>query len=140
MSPALDTVAGRDWRNTPQFDVWTATGTNEAGTRDVPESTSPRDSLSSKHKRATRDNIYTLKAKKQAIVNKGQFSLDSMTSKLDEILDRHLPKFDRQPKRVGLKLPKLKKLGGGDESKLPKLKKTNKKPEIKLPKLKKVSV
>ena len=83
---------------------------------------------------------YTLKAKKQAIVNKGQFSLDNMTSKLDEILDRHLPKFDRQPKRVGLKLPKLKKLGGGDESKLPKLKKTNKKPEIKLPKLKKVSV
>ncbi len=39
-------------------------GTNEAGTRDVPESTSPRDSLSSKHKRATRDNIYTIKAKK----------------------------------------------------------------------------
>jgi len=38
-------------------------GTNEAGTRDVPESTSPRDSLSKKHKRATRDNIYTIKAK-----------------------------------------------------------------------------
>ena len=39
-------------------------GTNEAGTRDVPESNSPRDSFSKKHKRATRDNIYTLKAKK----------------------------------------------------------------------------
>jgi len=40
-------------------------GTNEAGTRDVPESTSPRDSLSKKYKRATRDNVYTLKAKKE---------------------------------------------------------------------------
>ena len=40
-------------------------GTNEAGTRDVPESTSPRDSLSNKYKRATRDNIYTMKAKKE---------------------------------------------------------------------------
>ena len=39
-------------------------GTNEAGTRDVPESNSPRDSFSNKHKRATRDNIYTIKAKK----------------------------------------------------------------------------
>ena len=40
-------------------------GTNEAGTRDVPESVSPRDSLSNKYKRATRDNIYTMKAKKE---------------------------------------------------------------------------
>ena len=40
-------------------------GTNEAGTRDVPESTSPRDSLSNKYKRATRDNIYTMKAKNE---------------------------------------------------------------------------
>ena len=40
-------------------------GTNEAGTRDVPESASPRDSLSNKYKRATRDNIYTMKAKKE---------------------------------------------------------------------------
>ena len=40
-------------------------GTNEAGTRDVPESTSPRDSLSKKYKRATRDNVYTMKAKKE---------------------------------------------------------------------------
>ena len=39
-------------------------GTNEAGTRDVPESTSTRDSLSKKYKRATRDNVYTMKAKK----------------------------------------------------------------------------
>ena len=40
-------------------------GTNEAGTRDVPESTSPRDSLSKKYKRASRDNVYTMKAKKE---------------------------------------------------------------------------
>ena len=40
-------------------------GTNEAGTRDVPESTSPRDSLSKKYKRASRDNVYTLKAKQE---------------------------------------------------------------------------
>ncbi len=35
-------------------------GTNEAGTKDVPESTSPRDSLSKKYKRATRDNVTSL--------------------------------------------------------------------------------
>ena len=40
-------------------------GTNEAGTRDVPESTSPRDSLSKKYKRVSRDNVYTLKAKQE---------------------------------------------------------------------------
>ncbi len=41
-------------------------GTNEAGTRDVPESPDkPRDSLSKKYKRATRDNVYTLKAKQE---------------------------------------------------------------------------
>ena len=40
-------------------------GTNEAGTRDVPESADPRDSLSKKYKRATRDNVYTLKAKQK---------------------------------------------------------------------------
>ena len=40
-------------------------GTNEAGTRDVPESTSPRDSLSKKYNRVSRDNVYTLKAKQE---------------------------------------------------------------------------
>jgi len=39
-------------------------GTNEAGTRDNGTST-PRDSLSKKYKRATRDNVYTLKAKQE---------------------------------------------------------------------------
>ena len=40
-------------------------GTNDAGTRDVPESTSPRDSLSKKYKRVSRDNVYTLKTKQE---------------------------------------------------------------------------
>jgi len=40
-------------------------GTNEAGTRDVPVTSAPRDSLSKKYKRATRDNVYTLKAKQE---------------------------------------------------------------------------
>jgi hypothetical protein len=44
-------------------------GTNEAGTRIAPpvvaKSTDPRDSLSKKYKRATRDNVYTLKAKQE---------------------------------------------------------------------------
>jgi len=40
-------------------------GTNEAGTREIPVTSAPRDSLSKKYKRATRDNIYTLKAKQE---------------------------------------------------------------------------
>jgi len=44
-------------------------GTNEAGTRIAPpvvaKLTDPRDSLSKKYKRATRDNVYTLKAKQE---------------------------------------------------------------------------
>jgi len=37
--------------------------TNEVGMRDIPESNDPRDSLSKKYKRVSRDNTYTLKAK-----------------------------------------------------------------------------
>lgn len=40
-------------------------GTNEAGTREIPVSSTPRDSLSKKYKRATRDNVYTVKAKQE---------------------------------------------------------------------------
>ena len=40
-------------------------GTNEAGTREIPVTSSPRDSLSNKYKRATRDNVYTIKAKQE---------------------------------------------------------------------------
>ena len=40
-------------------------GTNEAGTREIPLTSAPRDSLSKKYKRVTRDNVYTLKAKQE---------------------------------------------------------------------------
>ena len=40
-------------------------GTNEAGTREIPVTSTPRDSLSKKYKRATRDNVYTLNAKQE---------------------------------------------------------------------------
>ena len=67
-------------------------------------------------------------SKKLSIVNSTKFSLDAMTKKFEEILDRHLPKFeDTSPQEVKLKLPKLKKVGGLSEA-----------PKIELPKLKKV--
>jgi len=69
---------------------------------------------------------YTLNAKKMAMFNKGQFSLNAMTKKFKNILDNHLPNFIEPPKAVDLKLPKLKKVGQTDT------------PKIKLPKLKKV--
>ena len=50
-----------------------------------------------------------------------------MTKKLEGILDKHLPKFEKQPQQVNLKLPKLKKVDN-DKSSL----------DIKLPNLKKV--
>ena len=42
-----------------------AVGTNEAGTREIPVTSAPRDSISKKYKRATRDNVYTIKAKQE---------------------------------------------------------------------------
>jgi glycosyltransferase involved in cell wall biosynthesis len=70
---------------------------------------------------------YTVKGKKLAIVNQTKFSLDAMTKKFEEILDKYLPKFDEQPKPVDLKLPKLKRVSTVSE-----------KPKVELPKLKKV--
>jgi len=70
---------------------------------------------------------YTVKAKKLTIVNSTKFSLDAMTKKFEEILDKYLPKFEEQPKQVSLKLPKLKKVSSIREA-----------PKIQLPKLKKV--
>ena len=58
-------------------------------------------------------------------VNRDKFTLDKMTEKLDEIIT---PFIDKVPSQVGLKLPKLKKVG--DKSKQP--------PKVKLPKLKKL--
>jgi len=70
---------------------------------------------------------YTVKARKLAIVNQTKFSLDAMTKKFEEILDKYLPKFEEPPIPVDLKLPKLKKVGAVKE-----------KPKVELPKLKKV--
>jgi glycosyltransferase involved in cell wall biosynthesis len=71
---------------------------------------------------------YVVKSKKLSIVNSTKFSLDAMTKRFEEILDKYLPKFeDTSMQEVKLKLPKLKKVGGLSEA-----------PKIELPKLKKV--
>ena len=66
---------------------------------------------------------YTANAKRLAIQNSKNFSLDAMTIKLGKILDNYVPEF---PKEIKLQLPKLKKVGESEQ------------PKIKLPKLKKV--
>jgi hypothetical protein len=73
-------------------------------------------------------NKYTVKAKKQGIMNKTKFSLDAMTVKFEKILDACLPNFEAPPQPVELKLPTLKKVGEVKEL-----------PKLKLPKLKKVN-
>ena len=70
---------------------------------------------------------YVVKGTKLAIMNNTKFSLDKMTESFEEILDKHLPKFEEPPKSVDLQLPKLKKIGEVKE-----------KPKVELPKLKKV--
>jgi|LWDU01.1.fsa_nt_gi glycosyltransferase involved in cell wall biosynthesis len=71
---------------------------------------------------------HLVKGKKLAIVNNTKFSLDGMTKKFEEILDKHLPKFDEPPTPVKLNLPKLKKVSSVVKDA----------PKIELPKLKKV--
>ena len=67
---------------------------------------------------------YVMSAKKQAMYNRVNFSMDKMTKDFRKILDRYLPKFEEQPQQVDLKLPKLKKVDDKpNEIKLPKLKK-----------------
>ena len=68
---------------------------------------------------------YNVMAKRQAMYNRVNFSMNKMTSDFGRILDKYLPKFEEQPKKVDLKLPKLKKVSNDkpDELKLPKLKK-----------------
>ena len=66
---------------------------------------------------------YSNNSLKLGKVNQSLFSLKKMTSELGKILDNYLPEF---PKEVGLKLPKLKKVGKQE------------KPKINLPKLKRV--
>jgi hypothetical protein len=70
---------------------------------------------------------YIVKAKKLSIKNQTKFSLDSMTKKFEEILNKYLPNFEDQPQQVQLNLPKLKKVS-----------KTEEPPKLELPKLKKV--
>ena len=65
---------------------------------------------------------YKLRAKKQALISGGKFSLKKMDELFIKVLDTYIPEF---PDEVKLKLPKLKKVG--DKTELP---------EIKLPKLK----
>ena len=69
---------------------------------------------------------YVIRGKKLSIKNQTKFSLDAMTKRFEEILDKYLPKFDEQPTAVDLKLPKLKKV------------EQTEKPKIELPTLKKV--
>jgi len=67
---------------------------------------------------------YTVKARRLAIINSTKFSLDMMTKRFEEILDKHLPIYEG-PEEVKLNLPKLKKVGSVKE-----------KPKLELPKLK----
>ena len=69
---------------------------------------------------------YDIKRKAQGLMrtNREKFTLDNMTQKLDEIIEKYTKDL---PSQVQLKLPKLKKVGGIEL------------PKIKLPKLKKVS-
>ena len=68
---------------------------------------------------------YNMKAKRQAMYNRVNFSMNKMTNNFGKMLDKYLPKFEEQPQAVNLKLPKLKKVGESKptEMKLPKLKK-----------------
>ena len=67
---------------------------------------------------------YITSSRKQTKYLKDNFSLEKMT----ELLGKYLSKIQIAPKHVGLKLPKLKKLG------------EQKAPALKLPKLKKLKV
>ena len=67
---------------------------------------------------------YAEKGKRQGYQSRNNFSWEKMKDNLGELLDKNIPEF---PKEVGLKLPKLKKVG-----------KTNELPKLKLPKLNKV--
>ena len=84
---------------------------------------------------------YSINGKRQGYQSRNNFSFNKMKNFLEEILDKNIPDF---PKEVGLKLPKLKKLGdnkGLPKLKLPELKKstpTKELPKLKLPKLKNV--
>jgi len=80
---------------------------------------------------------YLKQSNKYKATIKNKFSFDKMIDRLDTLLD--IDNINKQPVSVGLKLPKLKKIG--QDNQLPKLKKIgqdNQPPKLKLPKLKKV--
>ena len=72
---------------------------------------------------------HLVKAKKLSIKNQTRFSLDAMTKKLGDLLDKYLPVLDTPAEQVKLNLPKLKKSSGSGPPKSP--------PKMELPKLKK---
>tara|TARA_Y100000034_G_C6891427_1_gene410183 strand:+ start:920 stop:2236 length:1317 start_codon:yes stop_codon:yes gene_type:complete len=74
---------------------------------------------SSKILKDVRNNYknYRFNARKQAMVNRGKFSLEAMTKKFENILDKYLPEFSEE---VKLNLPGLNKTQEGG-IKLPKL-------------------
>ena len=66
-----------------------------------------------------------VKIKNKAVIlgkkNRKKFSLKSMANQFNSVIDGVLKEI---PQQVSLKLPKLKKIGGGSKLKLPKLKKS----------------
>jgi hypothetical protein len=90
---------------------------------------------------------YIHKAKQQGNFARENFTYTKMKEKFSKILEENVTAV---PKQVGLKLPKLKKIGGDNKPELPKLKLPKLKkigednkpelPKLKLPKLKKVEI
>ena len=74
------------------------------------------------------ENEYEVKTKAKSLmsINRDKFTHTKMTELLNEIVDKYTQSL---PSEVGLKLPKLKKVGGNKSEP----------PKIKLPKLKKVT-
>jgi glycosyltransferase involved in cell wall biosynthesis len=68
--------------------------------------------------------IIKSKSKQLMDINREKFTLNKMTEKLDEIMEKYMKDI---PQQVGLQMPKLKKVGSVES------------PKIKLPKLKKVT-
>jgi len=72
------------------------------------------------------ENYETVKSKGKTMMdmNRNQFTLNKMTEKLDEIIEKYIKDV---PQQVGIQLPKLKKIGDSP------------KPKLELPKLKRVT-
>ena len=77
------------------------------------------------------DKVEEIKTKGRQLMDKNheKFTLNKMTEKLDEMMEKHTKNVSfQQPSQVQLKLPKLNKTNNKSEP-----------PKIKLPKLKKVT-